>query len=104
MADLTEAQEKSYWRYNITLTTVLLVIWFELNHLLSALRDGRLNRSRFLGVPLIYNKAGQGPFAIFVVAYAHLMNKLNVDYGQKLKVLKLGERTPRGRSQKLTRI
>jgi len=103
MADLTEAQEKSYWRY-ITLITVLLFIWFVLNHLLSVLRVGRVNRSGFLGVPLIYNKAGQGSFAIFVVAYAHLMNNLNVNYGQKLKVLKLGERTPRGRSQKLKRI
>ena len=24
MADLTEAQKESYWRYNITLTTILL--------------------------------------------------------------------------------
>jgi uncharacterized membrane protein len=28
MADLTEEQKKSYWHYNVTLTTVLLVIWF----------------------------------------------------------------------------
>ena len=67
MADLTEAQEKSHWRCNITLTTALLFIWFVLNHLLSVLRDARLNRSSFLGIPIIQNKAGQGPFAIFVV-------------------------------------
>ena len=67
MADLTEEQKKSYRRYNITLPTVLSVIWLVLTHLLSALRDGRLNRSSFLGVPLIYDEAGNGPFAIFVV-------------------------------------
>jgi hypothetical protein len=26
MADLTEAQKQSYWRYNGTLTTILLIV------------------------------------------------------------------------------
>jgi uncharacterized membrane protein len=66
MADLTEAQEKSYWRYNITFTTVLLSR-FVPNHLISVLRAGRFSLSSLLGIPLTYNKARQGPGAIFVV-------------------------------------
>ena len=37
MADLSEDQKKSYWRYNITLTTVLLIIWFVVTYLVSGL-------------------------------------------------------------------
>ena len=66
MADLTEAQEKSYWRYNITLTTVLLS-WIVPNHLISVLRAGGFSRSNLLGIPVTYNKARQGPLAIIVV-------------------------------------
>ena len=36
MADLTEAQKESYWRYNIRLTTILLIIWFVVTYLISA--------------------------------------------------------------------
>jgi|GEM_PF-5851946 len=28
MADLTDQQRQSYWRYNVTLTVILLLIWF----------------------------------------------------------------------------
>ena len=48
MADLTEAQKESYWRYNIRLTTILLIIWFVVTYL-SGLWAGWLNRSRFWG-------------------------------------------------------
>ena len=48
MADLTEEQRKSYWRYNITLTTILLVIWFVVTYLISGLWAGWLNQFSFL--------------------------------------------------------
>ena len=50
MADLTEEQKKSYWRYNITLTTVLLIIWFVVTYLVSGLWAGWLNQFSFLGI------------------------------------------------------
>jgi uncharacterized membrane protein len=52
MADLTEEQRKSYWRYNIRLTTILLIIWFVVTYLISGLWAGWLNQFSFLGFPL----------------------------------------------------
>ncbi len=40
MADLTERQKQEYWRYNATLTTVLLVIWFVVTYIISGLWRG----------------------------------------------------------------
>jgi putative solute:sodium symporter small subunit len=84
MADLTEEQRNSYWRYNITLTTILLVIWFVVTYLISGLWAGWLNQFSFLGFPLGYYMAAQGSLAIFVIeiaVYAYLMNKLDMEYG-----------------------
>jgi len=84
MADLTEAQKQAYWRYNITLTTILLVIWFVVTYLVSGIWAGWLNQFSFLGFPLGYYMAAQGSLAIFVVeiaVYAYLMNKKDIEYG-----------------------
>jgi len=84
MADLSEDQKKSYWRYNITLTTVLLIIWFVVTYLISGLWAASLNQYSFLGFPLGYYMAAQGSLAIFVIeiaVYAYLMNKLDLKYG-----------------------
>lgn len=84
MADLTEEQKKSYWRYNMTLTTVLLIIWFVVTYLISGLWAASLNQYSFLGFPLGYYMAAQGSLAIFVIeiaVYAWLMNKLDTTYG-----------------------
>jgi putative solute:sodium symporter small subunit len=84
MADLTEQQKNSYWRYNVTLTTVLLIIWFIVTYLISGLWAGWLNQFSFLGFPLGYYMAAQGSLAIFVIeiaVYANLMNKLDLKYG-----------------------
>ena len=84
MADLTEEQKRSYWRYNITLTTILLIIWFVTTYLISGLWAGWLNQFSFWGFPLGYYMAAQGSLAIFVIeiaVYAYLMNKLDVQYG-----------------------
>ena len=60
MADLTEAQKQSYWRYNVTLTTILLIIWFVVTYLISGLWAGWLNQFSFLGFParLLHGGAG----------------------------------------------
>ena len=84
MAELSEDQKKSYWRYNITLTTVLLIIWFVVTYLISGLWAGQLNQFSFIGFPLGYYMAAQGSLAIFVIeiaVYAYLMNKLDLKYG-----------------------
>ena len=84
MADLTEKQKESYWRYNVRLTTVLITIWFVVTYLISGLWAGALNQFSFLGFPLGYYMAAQGSLAIFVIeiaVYAHLMNKKDLEYG-----------------------
>jgi putative solute:sodium symporter small subunit len=84
MADLTEAQKESYWRYNVTLTTVLLIIWLVVTYFISGLWAGWFNQFSFLGFPLGYYMAAQGSLAIFVIeiaVYARLMNQLDIKYG-----------------------
>ena len=84
MADLTAEQKESYWRYNVTLTITLLIIWFVVTYLISGLWAGWLNQFSFLGFPLGYYMAAQGSLAIFVIeiaVYAYLMNKHDLKYG-----------------------
>jgi putative solute:sodium symporter small subunit len=84
MADLTERQKQEYWRYNVTLTTVLLVIWFVVTYIISGLMAGWLNHFTILGFPLGYYMAAQGSLAIFVIeiaTYAYLMNKKDEEFG-----------------------
>ena len=84
MADLTEAQKQTYWRYNVGLTTWLLVIWFVVTYIISGLMAGWLNHYSLLGFPLGYYMAAQGSLAIFVIeiaVYAWLMNKKDEEYG-----------------------
>jgi putative solute:sodium symporter small subunit len=84
MDDLTDEQRRAYWRYNITLTTILLIIWFVAAYIISGLLAGWLNQYTFLGFPLGYYMAAQGSLAIFVLeiaVYAYLMNRLDLRYG-----------------------
>ena len=84
MADLTEAQKQAYWRYNVRLTTALLVVWFVVTYIISGLMAGWLNHFSFLGFPLGYYMAAQGSLAIFVIeiaVYAWLMNKKDLEMG-----------------------
>lgn len=81
---LTEQQKREYWRYNLRLVTILLVIWFVVTYLISGLFAGALNRYTFLGFPLGYYMAAQGSLMIFVIeiaVYARLMNRKDLEYG-----------------------
>ena len=81
MADLTEAQKQAYWRYNITLTTILLVIWFVVTFVVGYIaRDLQFN---FFGWTFAFWMAAQGSLIIYVVIiwyYARYMNNLDRDY------------------------
>ena len=84
MADLTEKQKEDYWRYNVKLTTILLVIWFVVTYLISGLWADWLNQYSVLGFPMGYYMAAQGSLAIFVVeiaVYAYLMNRKDAEFG-----------------------
>ena len=82
--ELTDQQREEYWRYNIKLTTVLLVIWFVVTFLISGIWASYLNQWTIIGFPLGYYMAAQGSLAIFVIeiaVYAYLMNKKDEEYG-----------------------
>jgi putative solute:sodium symporter small subunit len=82
--ELTEQQKQEYWRYNVKVTTTLLVIWFVVTFLISGIWAGWLNQYTVLGFPLGYYMAAQGSLAIFVIeiaVYARLMNKKDLEYG-----------------------
>ena len=84
MADLTDKQKDDYWRYNVKLTTILLVIWFVVTYLISGLWASWLNQYSVLGFPMGYYMAAQGSLAIFVIeiaVYAYLMNRKDEEYG-----------------------
>lgn len=84
MADLTEAKKQEYWRYNVWLTTWLLVVWFVVTYIISGVMAGWLNHFSFLGFPLGYYMAAQGSLAIFVIeiaVYAWLMNRKDLEMG-----------------------
>jgi putative solute:sodium symporter small subunit len=81
---LTEQQRQRHWRYNVTLTTILLVIWFVVTFIISGLLAGWLNNYTILGFPLGYYMAAQGSLAIFVIeiaVYAYLMNRKDEEFG-----------------------
>ena len=82
--ELTQRQKDEYWRYNVMLTTVLLIIWFVVTFIISGVMAGWLNNYTILGFPLGYYMAAQGSLAIFVLeiaVYAVLMNKKDEEYG-----------------------
>jgi putative solute:sodium symporter small subunit len=84
MADLTDKQKNDYWRYNVKLTTILLVIWFVVTYLISGLWASWLNQYSVLGFPMGYYMAAQGSLAIFVLeiaVYAYLMNRKDEEFG-----------------------
>ena len=60
MADLSEEQKKSYWRYNITLTTILLIVWFVVTYLISGLWAASLNQFLLSRISprLLHGRAG----------------------------------------------
>ena len=79
---LTE-QHKEYWNKNLTITAILLVIWF-----VATFVEGwyarELNQFTVLGFPLGFYMSAQGSLIIYVVliwVYAFYMNKLDRRYG-----------------------
>ena len=82
--ELSDRQKQEYWRYNVRLTTILLVIWFVVTFIISGLMAGWLNNYTILGFPLGYYMAAQGSLAIFVLeiaVYARLMNTKDEEFG-----------------------
>ena len=79
--ELNERQ-REYWRKNLRITAVLMVIWFVVTYVVAFFaRD--LNFS-FFGWPFSFWVAAQGALIVYVVMiwfYARTMNRLDEEFG-----------------------
>ncbi len=79
--ELTEKQ-KEYWRRNIRMTSVLMVIWFIVTFVVAFFaRDLNFN---FYGWPFSFWVGAQGALIVYVVMivfYAWAMNRLDRKFG-----------------------
>jgi putative solute:sodium symporter small subunit len=77
------ARHNEYWKKNLTITAVLMAIWFVATFVV-AWYARELNSISFLGFPLGFYMAAQGSLVIYVIIiwyYARYMNRLDVEYG-----------------------
>jgi putative solute:sodium symporter small subunit len=76
------AKHQAYWSKNLTITAILLAIWFVVTYVVGYFaRDLNFN---FFGWPFSWWVAGQGALIVYVVIiwfYARYMNKLDQEYG-----------------------
>jgi putative solute:sodium symporter small subunit len=76
------AKHQEYWRKNLNLTLVLLVIWFVATFVMAFFaRDLTFN---FFGWPFSFYMAAQGSLIIYILIiwyYARAMKKLDDEYG-----------------------
>jgi putative solute:sodium symporter small subunit len=72
-----------YWNRNLTITGILLVIWFVVTFVIGYFAI-ELSSVTFFGWPIPFYMGAQGSLAIYVIIiwfYARYMNKLDIEYG-----------------------
>ena len=76
------AKLQEYWRRNLNITAVLLVVWFVVTYVIGWFaRDLSFN---FFGWPFSFYMGAQGSLIIYVLIiwfYARYMNNLDREYG-----------------------
>lgn len=80
--ELTQRHHE-YWRKNLVMTGVLLLVWFIVTFV-EAWYARELNAFTFFGFPFGFYMSAQGSLAIYVVTigiYAWYMRKLDLEYG-----------------------
>ncbi|MBX9811907.1 MAG: DUF4212 domain-containing protein [Burkholderiales bacterium] len=76
------AKHQEYWRKNLVITAILMVIWFVVTFV-EGWYARELNSITFFGFPLGFYMSAQGSLIIYVAIiwfYAHYMNKLDNEY------------------------
>jgi len=76
-------KHRQYWSKNLSMTGVLLAIWFVATFVVSWYAR-ELNAYTIAGFPFAFYMAAQGALIIYVVViwfYAHRMNQLDKEYG-----------------------
>lgn len=80
---MTPEKRAGYWRANLNLLTILLIIWFIVSYGFGILLVEPLNAIKLGGYPLGFWFAQQGSIYVFLVlifVYAVAMNKLDKKY------------------------
>jgi putative solute:sodium symporter small subunit len=80
--ELTQ-KHKEYWRKNLVITSILLLVWFIVTFV-EAWYARELNGITFFGFPLGFYMSAQGSLAIYVILigiYAWYMTGLDKEYG-----------------------
>jgi len=78
------SDRKAYWRRNLRLVAVCMVIWFVVSYLFGIILVEPLNNIRIGGYKLGFWFAQQGSIYVFVALiffYAKRMNKLDREFG-----------------------
>ena len=76
-------QARDYWRRNLRITGILLVIWFVVTFVASYFAR-ELSHITFFGFPLGFYMGAQGALLIYLLivwVYASYMNRLDLQYG-----------------------
>jgi len=77
---VTPENRSAYWKSNIRLLTILLIIWFVVSYGLGILLVEPLNQFHLGGYPLGFWFAQQGSiytFMVLIFVYAAQMNRLD---------------------------
>lgn len=77
---MTPENRSAYWKSNIRLVSILLIIWFIVSYGLGILLAEPLNQFHLGGYPLGFWFAQQGSIYVFMVlifVYAAQMNRLD---------------------------
>ena len=80
----TSRSRRKYWRANLKILLLLLVIWFMASYGLSILAVDALDQFKFAGFPFGFWMAQQGSIVVFlliILAYTIWMNRLDKAYG-----------------------
>ena len=76
-------KHKEYWRRNLSMTVVMLVIWFVVTFV-SSYFARELNSFTFFGFPFGFYMGAQGSLIVYLLIiwyYARYMNNLDREYG-----------------------
>ena len=77
------ARHKEYWRKNLTITAILLFVWFVVTFVIGYYAR-ELHEITILGFPFAFYMGAQGSLVIYVLIigiYAWYMNKQDRMYG-----------------------
>lgn len=76
------ARHQEYWRKNVTITLILLSLWFFVTYIVGFFaRELSFN---FFGWPFSFWVGAQGALVLYVIIiwfYARYMNRLDQEYG-----------------------